>query len=691
MKEYGTEALRNLVLIGHGGSGKTSLAEAFLFVGQAVNRLGKVEDGTSHFDSDDEEKKRRITIRSSLGFVEWKKRKINFIDTPGYADFIGDVVAAAQVADAVLLLIDAQSGVEVGTERGYQFARARKLPAFVVVNRLDREHADYDKALDSVGKGLVPGTVPVTIPIDEGVSFSSVIDVLHMKAYRYANDGSGQAAEIEIPASHADAAKGAREKLIEQIAETDDSLVEKYLEKGELSEEEIAKGLRAGIAAGSLHPAFAVSSTGLVGVDLLLDTIAEAGPSPLDRPEIVSAEGETRKVGDSSKKTTALAFKTVSEAHMGELTVFRVFTGALEPGSDYSNANKGKGERMGQLYFLQGRERVDAPRIGAGDLGAAVKLRETRAGDTVCEASGSFLLPPIPFPKPVIEFAVVAKTQGEEDKIGNGLGRLQEEDPTFRAGFDPDVRQTLIHGLGELHLEIQARRLKERFGVEVELVKPRIPYRETIRGRSEAQGRYKKQTGGRGQYGDVWLKLEPRERGSGFEFVDEVVGGVVPGKFIPAVEKGVVAALEEGVLAGCKVVDLRVIIFDGSYHAVDSSENSFKVAGSMAFKKGFLEANPVLLEPIYVVKVTVPEEFMGDVMGDLSSRRGKILGMESQGPFQAIRAQVPLAELYKYSTHLRSLTQGRGGVEREFSHYEDVPKEIAEKVIAESQAQKQEA
>jgi elongation factor G len=690
VKEYGTEALRNLVLIGHGGSGKTSLAEAFLLIGQAAGRLGKVDDGTSHFDSDDEEKKRKITIRSSLGFVEWKKRKINFIDTPGYADFVGDVVGAAQVADAVLLLLDAQSGVEIGTERGYQFARARNLPAFIVVNRADREHSDYSRAVESAGEALIPGAVPVTIPIDEGESFSSVIDVLHMKAFRYGGDGSGKAAEIEIPASHADAANAAREKLIEQIAETDDSLVEKYLEEGKLTEEETLHGFRAGIARGTLRPAFVVSAAKLVGVDLLLDAIAEAGPSPLDRPEVVSAEGETRKVGNS-EKTAALAFKTVSEAHMGELTVFRVFTGTLEPGRDYANANKGKGERMGQLYFLQGRERVDTPRIGAGDLGAAVKLRETKAGDTVCEANGSFLLPPIPFPKPVIEFAVVAKNQGEEDKIANGLARLQEEDPTFHAGYDADVRQTLIHGLGELHLEIQARRLKERFGVEVELVKPRIPYRETIRGRSDVQGRYKKQTGGRGQFGDVWLKLEPKERGGGFEFVDEVVGGVVPGKFIPAVEKGVVAAMEEGVLAGCKVVDLRVIIYDGSYHAVDSSENSFKVAGSMAFKKGFLEANPVLLEPIYVVKVTVPEEFMGDVMGDLSSRRGKILGMDVQGPFQAIRAQVPLSELYKYSTHLRSLTQGRGGVEREFSHYEEVPREIAEKVIAEAQAAKQEA
>lgn len=690
MKEYGSDALRNLVLIGHGGSGKTSLAEAFLFVGQAVSRLGKVDEGSSHFDFDEEEKKRKITVRSSLGFVEWKKRKINFIDTPGYADFVGDVVGAAQVADAAIVVVDAQSGVEVGTERVWQYARERSLPAFFAVNRADREHSDYLQAVESVRESLAPGAVPLTIPIDEGEKFSSVIDVLHGKAYRYAEDGSGKATEIPIPPSHADQAKSAREKLMEKIAETDDSLVEKYLEGGELTEEEIVRGLRAGIVAGTLQPAFAVSAARLIGVDLLLDTIADSGPSPLDHPEIASRDGSKRKASES-EKPTALAFKTLSEAHMGDLTVLRVFSGVFESGHDYGNAIKGKNERLGQLYYVQGRERVDTHRIVTGDLGAAVKLRETKAGDTLCESGGSFALPEIPFPKPVIEFAVAAKNQGEEDKIANGLARLQEEDPTFHAGFDPTVRQTIIHGLGELHLDIQARRLKERFGVEVELTKPRIPYRETIRGRAEVQGRYKKQTGGRGQFGDVWLKVEPKERGGGFEFVDDIVGGVVPGKFIPAVEKGVIAAMEEGVIAGCKVVDIRVSLYDGSYHAVDSSENSFKVAGSMAFKKGFLEANPVLLEPIYIVKVTVPEEFMGDVMGDLSSRRGKILGMESQGLFQAIRAQVPLAELYKYSTHLRSLTQGRGHVEREFSHYEEVPKETAEKVIAEAQAAKQEA
>jgi len=691
VKEYGTEALRNLALVGHGDSGKTSLAEAILFSAKATNRLGKVDEGTSHLDFDEEEKKRRITIRTSLGFVEWKKCKINILDTPGYADFLGEVVAALHVTDAAVVLVDSQSGVEVGTERVWRFAKERSLPAFFCINKLDREHSNFTKAYDMIRERLAAGAVAVTLPLEEGEGFNGVIDVLRMRAFRYADNGSGNGTEEDIPAEHMDRAQAAREKLIEQVAETDDSLVEKYLEGGELTGEEISAALRTGVVKGSLQPVFAVASGANIGVDLFLDCVAESGPSPIDRGDVAGAEEGVSRKPLSSEPLSALAFKTISEAHMGDLTFLRVFSGELKSGSDVANPKKGRGERIGQLYFILGRERNETGSIPAGDFGAAVKLKETKTGHTLCESGGSFLLRDIAFPKPVIRTAVVAKNKGEEDKIGNGLSRLQEEDPTFQVVHDLEVHQTLLHGLGEMHLEIVRQRLKERFGVEVELVKPKIPYKETIRRTAQVQGKYKKQTGGRGQYGDVWLRLEPRGRGEGFEFASEVVGGVVPTKFIPAVEKGVVASLEDGVLAGCKVVDVKAVVYDGSYHAVDSSENAFKVAASMAFRKAFLEADPVLLEPIMEVKVTVPEEFLGDVMGDVSSRRGRILGTESEGPFQVVRALVPLAELYKYSTHLRSLTQGRGLYEREFSNYEEVPRDTAEKVIAEHQAAKEES
>lgn len=690
MSDYKTEALRNLAIIGHGDSGKTSLADAFLFIAGVTSRLGKVDDETSNFDFDDEEKKRKLTIRSNLGFVEWKRSKINFIDAPGYADFIGEVVSALHVVDSVVVMVDSQAGVEVGTDRAWRFASGRSLPAYICINKVDREHSDFAKACDSVRERLADGAVAVTIPLSEGENFDGVIDLLRMKAFRYEQGGSGKGKAEEIPAEHMDRVTEARERLIEQAAETDDALVEKYLDGGELTEKEIMHGLKGGIAAGTLCPIFAISSGRNIGMDLFLDVIAGSGVSPLDRPDIASANGETTRKSADTEPLGALAFKTVSEAHMGDLTLFRVFSGALQSSSEPFNPKREKSERVGQLYFVNGKERTETPTIVAGDFGAAVKLKETKTGDTLCESGGQFVISDIPFPKPVIRSAVIAKTKGEEDKIGNGLARLQEEDPTFHVVHDGEVRQTLLHGQGELHLNIIVQKLKERFGVEVELIKPRIPFKETIRGRAEVQGRYKKQTGGRGQFGDVWLKVEPQPRGVGFEFVNAIVGGVVPGRFIPAVEKGVAATMEDGVIAGYQVVDVKITLYDGSHHPVDSSENSFKVAGSMAFKKGFSESQPILLEPIYEVKVTVPEDYMGDVMGDLSSRRGRILGMGAEGGFQVVRATVPLAELYKYSTNLRSLTQGRGIHEREFSCYEEVPKEITEKVIAESQAAKEE-
>ncbi len=686
MKQYTTEALRNLVLVGHGGTGKTSLADSFLFLSKVNNRLGSVDDETSLFDYDDEEKKRKISIRLTVGSFEWDDHKFNVIDTPGYDDFVGDVVSGIHVADMALMLIDAQNGVEVGTSRAWKFARGRHLPSIICVNKLDKEFSTFEKTYKNIRKALGKMAVAVTIPVNEGTAFDTVIDLLHMRAMQYPKDGSGKAKAIPIPDSHADIAKAARTRLVEQAAESDDKLLEKYFEAGELTEAEVLRGMRRGIAKRTFYPVFVTASKMNVGVGTMLDVIAAAGPSPLDLPPHMAADGET-EIHTDSGQLVAQAFKTVSEAHMGDMTLFRVYSGELTGGTEPMNTRSEKGERIGQLYFVQGHKRVDAQKIVAGDIGAAVKLKDTHTGDTLTDCG--FTAPPIPFPQSVIRSAVVAKTQGEEDKIGNGLARLHEEDPTFHVEVNSETHQTLIHGLGETQLDILVRKLKDRFNVEVELIEPKIPYRETIRKKAEGQGKYKKQSGGRGQYGDVWIRLEPLERGAGFEFVSEIVGGVVPTKFLPAIEKGIVAVMTDGILAGCQVVDVRAVAYDGSYHNVDSSENSFKVAGSMAFRKVFMEANPVLLEPIMKVKVTVPEDCMGDVMGDLSSRRGKIHGMDTQGHYQVVNAEVPLAELYKYSTHLRSLTGGRGIHEREFDHYAEVPKDTAEKVVAAHAAQKE--
>ena len=690
MKDFGTAAIRNLALVGHGGTGKTSMADAILHLAKVTNRLGSVDEGTSLFDYDDEEKNRNISIRAAVGSFEWEKHKINMIDTPGYDDFVGDVVAAMEAVDTAVLFVDAQSGVEVGSNRAWGFAEARKLPTFICINKCDKEHSNFDSTYAEIQEIFGNGAVALSLPINQGAGFNSVIDLMNMKAIEYPADASGKGTVGEIPADILDLATAARERIVEQAAESDDELLDKYLEGNELTPDEIALGLKAGIEARTFFPVFATGSKGAYGLDIMLHAVVVSGPSPDFRGDVVSADGESKRKPNADEKFSALAFKTISEEHTGDLTFFRIFSGSIEAGTEVNNMRTGKGERIGQLYLTHGSKRVEAHKLVAGDIGAAVKLKETKAGDTLCESGGSFQLPPIPFPKPVIRSAIVPKTKGEEDKIGHGLTRLHDEDPTFHVEISTEVHQTLLHGLGELQLDIIVKRLKERFGVEVELIEPRIPYKETIRKKAEGQGKYKKQSGGRGQYGDVWVRLEPLPRGTGFEFASEVVGGAIPTKFLPAVEKGIVGCMEDGILSGCQVVDIKAVAYDGSYHNVDSSENAFKVAGSMAFRKIFMEANPVLLEPIMIVKVMVPEDCTGDVMGDFSSRRGKILGMEAEGQHQVVRAEVPLAELYKYSTHLRSITGGRGLHEREFSHYAEVPKESAAKVIAAAAKEREE-
>ena len=691
MKDFTVDKLRNVGLVGHGGVGKTSLVEGMLFTAGVTKRLGKVIEGNTVSDYNDDEIERKVSINASLSHLEWKEHKINLVDMPGYADFIGEVVGGLRVCESAMVLISALSGIEVGTEQVWNIADKYGVARFVFINKMDNENADFFKVLKQLEERFGQKIVPLQIPSGQGAKFKGIIDLMKMRAIAFNVEGKAQ--EEAIPKELEDVAKEYRNKLMESVAESDDALLEKFFEKGELSDEEIRNGLRKGVLSLKLFPLLCGNALGNIGSSPLLDYIVEFMPSPIDLGKVKAKKGNKDEVElpiAENGPTCAFAFKTVSEPHVGELTFLKVYSGAVKSGDDLYNPNQSVTERIGQIYAMNGKQRNEVGIVKAGDIGALVKLKYTRTGDTLCDNKNTVILPPIEFPKPVINLAIRGKSKGEEEKIASGLSKLHEEDPTFIMEVDGDIKQTIIYGQGELHLDVIVDRLKKKFGVEVEMEKPRIPYRETIRRKVEVQGKYKRQSGGRGQYGDAWLRLEPLPRGKGFEFASEIFGGSVPSKYIPAVEKGVVEAMNEGVFSGHKMVDIKVVIYDGSYHSVDSSDMAFKIAASMGFKKGCAEANPVLLEPIYNVEVIVPEEFMGDVMGDLSSRRGKILGMEPDGSFQKIKAQVPLAELYKYSTSLRSLTQGRGGHTREFSHYEEVPREIADKIIEESKKEKEE-
>lgn len=691
MKEYKINQIRNLGLVGHGGVGKTSLAEGLLHSAGVTTRLGRVEDGNTVSDYTLEEVARKISISASLLHLDWKNFKINLVDLPGYADFIGEVVAGLRATETAVISVSAISGVEVGTEQVCKLAEKYSCAKIFFINKLDKEHASFFSPMNQLQERWGTGVVAVQIPMGEGLAFKGMVDLIKMKAYLFQKGGPAQ--EEPIPAELQAQAQEFRLKLMEAVAESEDALLEKFFDKGELTEEEIKTGLKKGIKDRKIFPVLGGAATENWGTSLFLDFATEYLPSPADFGEVKGTDPNSqqeikRKIGEG-EPTTAFVFKTVAEPHLGELSFFKVYSGKISSGHDLLNPTKQVQERIGQIYVMSGKERKEIGQISAGDIGAFVKLKSTHTGDTLCDKKSPILLDAIDFPKPVINMAIKPKNKGDEEKIANGFAKLHEEDPTFIMVVDGDIKQTIIYGQGELHLEIMVDKLKKKFGVEAELEKPRIPYRETIRAKAEAQGKYKRQSGGRGQYGDAWLRLEPLQRGEGFQFEDEIVGGAVPAKYIPAVEKGVVEAMQEGVLAGCKMVDIKVSIYDGTYHVVDSSDMAFKIAGSMGFRKAALEARPVLLEPIYNVEVLVPGEFMGDVMGDISSRRGKIMGMESDGGFEKIKAKVPLAELYKYSTSLRSMTQGRGYHTREFSHYEEVPKEIADKIIRETQDQKQ--
>jgi elongation factor G len=692
MKSPSPDKIRNVALVAHGGAGKTTLAEAILFSGGAVPRMGRVDDGSSVLDYTENEKRRQITINLGLGHCTWKGTKINVLDCPGYADFYGDVKAGLRVSDAAVVVLAAPSAVEVGTELVWQFLQEAELPRLICVNKMDKEHADFRKCLEAAGSVLGARTAPVVIPIGSAEGFKGVVDLIEKRAYLA--EGGGKVKKADVPADMEDEVAELRAQLVEAAAESDEKLMEKFFGDQELTPEEIRGGLRAGVAATTIVPVAATAASMPVGIEPLLDLIAGVAPSPADMGDVVGrkpdSEDEVTIPAKPDAPFSALVFKTVAEQHVGELSFFRVYSGTVSAGDDVLNATESQGERMGTVYALIGRERKEMESVSVGDIAGVVKLKYTSSGDTLCSKGTPIILRPAALPKPVLTEAVKAKSKGDEEKISTGLAKLHEEDPTFTAAYDPVIKQTIISGLGDLHLDVMIEKLKDKFGVELEREKPRIPYRETIRATSSAEGKYKKQTGGRGQFGVAWLRLEPVERGSGFEFADEVVGGSIPSKFIPAVEKGVKERMEKGVLAGYPVVDVKVAVYDGKYHPVDSSEMAFKMAGSIGFRLAAADAKPVLLEPVYNITVTVPDEYLGDVMSDVSSRRGKIRETGQKGRYQVVTAQVPLSELYKYSTHLRSITQGRGFYEQEFSHYEEVPGDVQARVVAESEAPEEE-
>ncbi len=684
--------IRNIGMVGHGGVGKTSLVEGMLFAAGAVNRLGRVDDGTTTTDFDPDEIKRKISLSTSAAYCDYKGHRLNFVDTPGYGDFISDARAGLRAVGGAIVVVDAVAGVQVQTEKVWKMANDYGLPRIVVINRMDRERADFSRALDSLQRRLKGRLCPLQVPIGAEAGFRGVVDLVKMKAALVAD---GKPREAEIPGEVMDTAKEWREKLTEAVAETDDDLLAKYLEEGSIAEGEMLGALRKAIASGTLVPVLAAAATRLIGIQPLMDLIVEEFPSPADVGAVEGTEVKTKAAGtraaDPKAPFAALVFKTISDPHVGKLSVFRVYSGTLRSDSQVFNATRGTRERVGHIGWLQGKTQKAMDALGPGEIGVVAKLKDTLTGDTLCDEASPIVLSGIAFPEPAISFAIQPKSRGDEDKISTALHRMAEEDPTLHHHFDPETKQLLVSGMGQMHVEMVVERMKRKYNVDVLVLPPRIPYKETVKGRAEVQGKYKKQTGGRGQYGDTWLRIEPLTRGGGFEFVDDIFGGAIPRNFIPSVEKGVRDCMKRGIYAGYPVVDLRVTLYDGSYHDVDSSDMAFQIAASMGLQKGFLEARPILLEPVMNVEVTAPADNAGDVIGDINGRRGRVIGMEPDGEIVAVRAQVPMAEMLTYESTLRSMTGGRGAYSMEPSHYEEVPAHIAEKVVKEAKAEKEKA
>jgi elongation factor G len=686
-------SIRNLAVVGHRGAGKTSLIEALLFTTGAKNRMGAIGDGTTTMDHDDDTIKRQMTISAGLAHVEWNKQKLNLIDTPGEASFISEAMGSLGVVESILMVVNAVNKVEVQTERIWKRAAELGVARAIAVNMMDRERADYDEVLTALRDRLGDGVVPVVLPIGKEQGFNGVVDLIQMKAYSYA-DTSGKGTEIAIPADMQAAVDSAREALVERVAESDDVLIEKYLDGQELTPEEFLTALEAGTEAGTLFPVAPLASVKNVGTDQLLDMIVGGLPSSAAMGGRVVAladgSGEVQVSPDLAAPAAIAIFKTIYDQFSGRINLARIYSGRIASDSMLVNSRTGEKERTGNILSVQGKEAKAVEAAGAGDIVALAKLKDTATGDTLSDAALPVRFPPYEFPPAAISFAIMAKAKGDDEKVSSALRRLSEEDPAMQLRLEAQTHEMIISGTSQVHVEVILDKMKRRFGVEVELHPPRVPYRETIRKKASAQGRHKKQTGGRGQFGDCWIEIEPRPRGEGFLFEDAIVGGSIPRGFIPAVEKGVVETMERGVIAGYPVVDVKVRLFDGSYHTVDSSEMAFKIAGSLGFAKAVEQANPVLLEPVMNVEVVAPEANMGDIMGDLSSRRGRPLGSESMGEMHAIRAQVPLAEMLSYAPQLRSMTGGQGSYTMQLDHYDEVPSHLAEKIIEEAKSRKKE-
>lgn len=686
MKNYPPSEIRNFAIVGHASSGKTMLSEAMLRCAGVTNRMGRIAEGSTVSDYHVSEKTRRISVSASLMHLEWGGKKFNLIDTPGYLDFISEGLGALRVGDFALVVIHAQHGLGVGTDRAWNYATGYAIPKMIAVNALDKENVDFDAVVKSAQDHFGRHVFPLSMPVNAGPEFNRTLDVLRSEIITYAADGSGKYTEEPAAGELAEMAAAMHRELIEHIAESDDALMNRFFEQGTLSEDEFRAGIHEAVQKELFIPLFSISAENNIGVGRLMDFIARYGSSPVDRKKVLAADanGAETEVSCDGGDTAAYVFKTMSEAHFGELSFFRVYSGTVNSGSDLLNSDRKITERIGQIYLLNGQSRETVNTLGPGDIGAVVKLKDTHTGNTLCSPKRPVTLPKVAYPRPNIHAALVSAAKGEEDKIASGLAALREEDPTFIYVVDSELHQTIISAQGELHLEVVADRLRRRYNVHVELGAPRVKYRETIKAKGESKYRHKKQTGGAGQFAEVWMRVEPRPRDTGVEFTQSLVGQNVDRSFVPSVEKGVQQACAEGIIAGCRVTDVKIDFYDGKMHPVDSKDIAFQIAGYFAFKEAFAAARPCLLEPIETVEIQVPEEFMGKVMGDLSSRRGKILGMDTAGAFQVIKAQVPTAELYHYSSTLRSLTGGAGVHTETFSHYEEMPHEAEKKVIAEA-------
>jgi elongation factor G len=685
MKKYDPDSIRNVGIFSHGGEGKTTIVEGMLFLAGENSRLGRVDEGTSLMDFEPEEVERKATITSSLASFEWNKYKINLLDTPGDDNFVSDAKLCMRVVDGAIIVVSAVSGVRVVTEKVWDYANEFAIPAAIFINKMDRERADFEKTVaDLQGTFSDKSLVVLQLPMGSEENFKGVVDLVAMKAYAFKGDASGAYDKGDIPAEFADQATKYREKLVETAVEMNDEVMERYLNGDEIGQQEIDQCIKDGISNRKIVPIFCGSGLKNIGANLLLDAVALYFPAPLikDTVEGVDSKGQavSRKMA-ATEPFSAFIFKTITDPFAGKLTLFRVYSGELHPDSVVLDAKKDEKERIGQIFYLVGKKQKPAGFVSVGDIAAVAKLKEATTGDTLCDEKKAITYPQVELAPPVISFSLHPKTKGDEDKLNTSLQRLMEEDPTIHYSRDEQTKEFLISGMGQIHIEVLVAKMKRKFGVEVELREPKVPYKETIKGTVKVQGKYKKQSGGKGQYGDTWLELSPLPKGGGFEFADKIVGGAIPRNFIPSVEKGIVEAMHQGILAGYPVTDLRVALYDGSYHDVDSSDMAFKIAASMGFKKGMEQASPVLLEPIMKVEVIVPEDNVGDIMGDMNSRRGKIMGVEAKGNNQIVKAVAPMAEILKYAPDLRSMTGGRGTYIMEFSHYEEVPAHIAAKVI----------